>query len=478
MKPFFKTLLLYFLLVFLCLINTNMAQADTNLDWTKMSLAEIEGAVPTLISDRYGGIHVFWSQSYERQAVINYAYRSADGSWLINDILAGSVGMSSVTIDDNDILHMIFSRGGSIGYTYAPLNQGIDPWAWAEPTPIVVSERIGASFTHDLLWDEEEVLHLAYTIRIDGDSTLYYTRSFDRGANWESPTELSQTESSEVADDGPQLALGEDGVLHMVWHLRPSPIHYGGAGVFYIRSVDGGESWSSPRRIDRQHPDDFDEGAWLASIAVMGSDEIHVVWDAHAYSGLRRHQWSRDGGLSWSKPQPVMGTLVAQTGFNPMIKDSSGNLYLFAAGTPQWGQPLAVYFSHWTGTNWISPHLLPETAQGNPHYPTVALTEGNLLHVVWTAGSNLWYASARTPGASISPIQPVRVEPIPTMTKPTMLAESADLVSSPMANTPNFPSEPVDVRDINQLHMLLSSLLPALLLVIAVFAYRLVKNTP
>lgn len=84
-------------------------------------------------------------------------------------------------------------------------------------------------------------------------------RSTDRGASWSAPATIASARPVGTRDpatgigvrDGsivPQMAVGPDGSLHVVW--QDSRFATVRDGIAYSRSVDGGRTWSAPVRVN------------------------------------------------------------------------------------------------------------------------------------------------------------------------------------------------------------------------------------
>lgn len=73
----------------------------------------------------------------------------------------------------------------------------------------------------------------------------------------------------------PQIAIGPEGELYIVFAARPSDNLRDDADIFFISSLDRGESWSRPLRING------DEGAavqFFPAIDVDPNGVVHVMW--------------------------------------------------------------------------------------------------------------------------------------------------------------------------------------------------------
>ena len=78
--------------------------------------------------------------------------------------------------------------------------------------------------------------------------------------------------------------------------------------VHFVRSLDGGTTWSTPRRVN----DDpgTDAWQWFGTMAVAPDGRIDVVWNdtRNAVSGFQSelfYSYSEDGGATWSANRPI-----------------------------------------------------------------------------------------------------------------------------------------------------------------------------
>ncbi|MGI5835868.1 MAG: sialidase family protein, partial [Chloroflexota bacterium] len=370
------------LLVFVYFSDGASAQEGVQLEWKAKQLSSNSQDVdwPAIVADQAGIVHIFWSslEMDSHRGAIYYACNDRS-DWLINDVIVDDARNVQAALDERDTLHLIWLSSNQLKYSASPISAANLTRGWSRPVTIADMPL----YSPKLLADPKGILHVAFGSLTNTTSALYYLRSTDGGMTWKRPKIFEAPIASKMVSY-PQLAFGQDGTLYLVWSLTPIPELYGGAGVYFSRSADSGLSWSDPLRLDETDGNAPGEGAWQASIAILGRNEVHVVWNAHRYGGNRRHRWSLDGGLNWSNVQPIWGSFASQTGPNPMIMDSSGSLYLFSAGTFDWSQRQGVYVSRWTESGWIQPELVNDYSD-EPHWLHVALTEGNRLHVVWQA---------------------------------------------------------------------------------------------
>jgi hypothetical protein len=447
------------------------AQAARSLRWSVKELSDGREAAgtPAIVADGTGAIHLFWTQRDDEKRTGAIYYGRTDGQrWFVNDILPEMAANPQAAVDSAGVLHLIWltAATGELRYSYAPVSRADSPRAWAEPRTLTY----GPAFSPRLLFDPAGVLHIVYTTTGE-TSEILYLRSTDNGRTWSRPALIFESPSQAAAADRPRLALAPNGTLHMVWGLIPKASFYGGLGAYYARSADSGQTWVEPVRL--RGPD---EGAWQASIAVVGNDEIHVVWNSHTQSGKRHHQWSRDGGRTWSVPQPIWGSFVSQTGPNPMIVDAAGTLYLLSSGTFAWGERQGIRVSRWTGSSWADPEPVDLSSE-EPHWLEVAITEGNTLHLVWEAREQtprgMWYATAKTTAPYVAP--PLRSYP----SVPTAARQATPTAVPPAAATrplpPAFTEDPLgSVRGVGDPQPAIGSgVVPVLILVGAVSLFQI-----
>ncbi|MBT3275030.1 MAG: exo-alpha-sialidase, partial [Spirochaetales bacterium] len=89
-------------------------------------------------------------------------------------------------------------------------------------------------------------LYLVYTARPSAkpadDGDVFFIRSLDRGETWSTPIALNDDEGNSL-QFFPEIAVGPDGVIHVMWgDMRDDPAHLR-YHIYYTTSTDSGETW-------------------------------------------------------------------------------------------------------------------------------------------------------------------------------------------------------------------------------------------
>jgi len=113
------------------------------------------------------------------------------------------------------------------------------------PAAVQVLRTPAGSLVPDAAVDNRGTLHVVYGL----NHNAYYIQSTNNGATFTSPVKVNSTGSveTEMGERGPKLAVGKDGVIHVVWEDDWAP----GVQTFvrYSRSLDSGKSFESRKTV-------------------------------------------------------------------------------------------------------------------------------------------------------------------------------------------------------------------------------------
>ena len=155
----------------------------------------------------------------------------------------------------------------------------------------------------------------------------------------------------------PEIALGPDGSVHMVWidentaaaaadHAKYGHSHVAATNLLYARSADGGRTFSEPVRLNRQPGDVWGFSVSKPRVVAGANGTIHVFYpgnDVNPLNGkpeaVALYTRSTDGGRSFAAPQRlnemattdasdfVHGGLTHAHVFGTLTVDGRGSVY-------------------------------------------------------------------------------------------------------------------------------------------------------
>ena len=135
---------------------------------------------------------------------------------------------------------------------------------------------------------------------------LFLSKSTDKGKTWQTtqvaPFDYKNGTFAQMAWS-PQG--GAEGTLHAVWEYKEQPDIAGYSDIFYIRSTDGGATWTQPRNITDDPPAEL-AGQYYPNIQVAPNGRVDVVfYDTRFDPGIRSNDvvytHSTDNGETWAK---------------------------------------------------------------------------------------------------------------------------------------------------------------------------------
>lgn len=243
-----------------------------------------------------------------------------------------------------------------------------------------------------------EAVHLVWSARTYRQAKtegIYYRRSQDCGESWTSPTLLAEVpldlHGLEVA------AWGDD--VHLVWNQRKSSR----LGVYYSVSRDGGSSWSEPRKIS-----DATKHAYQPAIAAV-ADTVVVAYRRGGHTGRRLViEVSSDAGRGWARhilprrEEYVGGFLTHDVALEADPSGDVKRVHLAISTVPSSKTASRVWLqsSESLGRSWFRPLLLDEGRKGG-FRSTVDLqmkASDSGVQVVWSRQPRLEILHKRTAG--------------------------------------------------------------------------------
>lgn len=242
---------------------------------------------------------------------------------------------------------------------------------------------------------------------------LYFRRSTDNGTTWKTAKVLTGTD--EWAFNPAIAAYGPN--VYVVWES--------GSGIAFKRSTDSGATWKTTVQLPatmslRKNPD----------IAVSGQ-YVYVVWnqwDGDEWGSEEVYfVRSLDGGATWKTPKNITAEVYLEDDAYPAVAASGEYVYV-AWERDQYTPEVIFRRSVDFGSHWKPVVNLSNTPSADSRTPDVAAM-GARVHVVWDEEINyqgIYYAHSSNYGATwptASKITTASARPA----EPAIAAKSSDV---------------------------------------------------
>jgi len=446
---------------------------------------------PYLISDSTGTVHALvseWVGEDGSDSVLAVTYRrwSPQEGWTPSiDVLLSPAGQARAQggfLDAQGMLHAIFWGGvdfdAAIYYSRAHALYADRAQAWSEP--LAIGPGAVAPDNATIFGNEMGQLAVVYSGNLDGISNnLYIVFSSDNGENWTAPQPIFITYSRELWPSALNVFVEADKRAHLTWGVANRTGN--SEAVYYLQIDLETQTWTEPFQLAQAIGYEADTPS-----VIVYDDEILVVYhnDRPTTRWMRR---SADGGLTWTEPVRLFPH-VGSNGPASFAVDSGGTLHMFFGGRV--GDPAVhgMWHTVWRQGNWSPPQPIvsgPLRAGFDPSFARAVVVRGNLIFVAWMTdpgnerrGTWFTYASVDSPA---SPYRPLPT-PVPGPTPPS--PEIRPTREPAPAASPSVPSLPPRgvlpaagrTRYLNLLPLLGLSVVPSVLLLIALFGLRWLRS--
>jgi hypothetical protein len=467
---------------------------------------------PAIVADGYGYVHVFWGEEVGGESILDEPdalihngntiyYTQWDGvSWtqpidilfVPDDSVADYI---AVTVDAENRLHVVWTGQSNFYYSTAPAWQADSAHGWSDPV-VVATDSARSQWESDIVVDANGNIHIVYATRGD-EPGVYHIQSQDGGMTWGPPTKLSEPlDRLEVSFSNVRANADDAGRVHVVWQTNQAEGY--GQGVYYARSIDGGNNWMAPVRMG--YRDEGEYGVSFPYLTSIGESELHLIYIDGPWHIGRYHRISRDGGETWSEPSHILTDLEGINGYPLLLVDGAGGLHLVITMRTV-TQIKGTFYARWLGTDWSSPELIvPDSVETGPgaHWTAATVRLGNEIHVVWNTNftiraGEIWHTRGLIAGVAQTSAIPVPVTETAISTPaPAAASATPALTTVPATSTPTTAptsSAATAIPEGRSVDMLLSSLaaaspaspllagiVPSLLLVAGVVAWVRVRS--
>ena len=196
----------------------------------------------------------------------------------------------------------------------------------------MADDQSGTQYSVDIAYEPPHTLHVIYASGSGGaalgdlrtNRAVSYVRSEDGGDSWSEPVDIFTFSDPGRGASNMRLLVNPPGTIYATW--TEWDVSGNGQAIYFARSVDNGSTWQQPVILDQRKDDDY-ERDWT-SLAVLDKDTLLAFWEG-GYRAYPQSQVSADGGVTWSKPVDTFYWLIADNGFVEMARDSADRLHAF-----------------------------------------------------------------------------------------------------------------------------------------------------
>ncbi|MGZ9225865.1 MAG: exo-alpha-sialidase, partial [Anaerolineales bacterium] len=250
------------------------------------------------VADAANNVHVLWIQSSSSltdpvDPRIEYSRWNGKEWTKASPVITDLPGLPlnlTVQIDTQQrlLLSWIDQPTGELLFSWASSERANVPVEWIKPVVMTSSSQVTNS--PDMLVDASDRIMLAYAITVNEDRGVYVIQSGDLGSTWSPPVRVFDAMSAnwEMVDQ-PQLAVTQDGKLHILFTQYTLLGSQQAVGLNYSQSMDGGLTWTAPLMVN-QHPVEWSE-------ILAFKQTLHRFWQEKDQVAISTyHQVSVDGG--------------------------------------------------------------------------------------------------------------------------------------------------------------------------------------
>jgi hypothetical protein len=341
----------------------------------------------------------------------------------INESMGTCIGVSK------DTVHVIWNDKRNNTHAAIYYSRSIDTGlTWS--APIAITNTVVGNAWNPTIAVNGPNIHVAWREidTLSGHRASWYKHSLDGGNTWSQSMYLDSTADwPAISVSGTNVYIANDRVVSQ------NPYN---TEIFFMRSVDNGNTWSVPQRLTFAVGRSEDE-----AISAQGS-HVHMAWNDNREGKFQiLYKESSDYGVTWDSDRVVIDT----SDYNTMVSIDDNHVDVVATGAPTGHFQLQLAQSADTGATWAPsmdlsndtahayflPHMVRDSCKlhilvnsnGGPKYfhsadggatwdPAVAMAgcmfiaySGDVLHVIYINSAKLKYL--RNPTGNGGPYCPL-----------------------------------------------------------------------
>jgi hypothetical protein len=277
-----------------------------------------DSQLPGVAVDSSNNIHVVWEDNSKiSDAEVFYKASTDSGAtWSSHKRLTWNLEDSrwpEIAVDSSNSIHVVWSdesKNSNWEINYKKSNDGGTTW-----TTRRLTWNSGGSYFPAIAIDTNNHLHVTWYDDSPGNNEIYYLRSTDGGTSWSKLYRLTWSTYSVSAS--PQITTNSSNHIHVVWHDDCA----GNKEIYFKKSTNGGITWEGTKRLT------WNSGvSWYSNIAADSLNNIHVVWMDNSKDSNYEifYKRSTNGGMTWSSYKRLTWTSTGFSG-SPCLDTDSNN---------------------------------------------------------------------------------------------------------------------------------------------------------
>ncbi|HKK09233.1 MAG TPA: sialidase family protein, partial [Bacteroidales bacterium] len=256
---------------------------------------------------------------------------------------------------------------------------------WSNALTVYSAFDYGANYP--VLAVSGDVVMIFYYRNTSGSSQIFMVKSDDGGASFGAETEIS---SSENGAQVPQV-VAEEGVVYLVYEERDENYDY---QIVFQKSTNLGETWSEPQMLTTSE----EASRWCNIDAEEGS--VYVTYNEQTgdeYDHLDIFfTKSDDGGDNWTSPENISNNQDYNARLSTKVMDDM--VYVASSSKIDGVQSdIRLYRSEDLGETWLEPLQITDNA-GNNARPDLWLGQNadndHRIYIIYGDGSFTGYENA------------------------------------------------------------------------------------
>lgn len=199
----------------------------------------------------------------------------------------------------------------------------------------------------------------------------------------------------------PRVAIGADGVIHVLWQEIIFSGGSHGGDILFSRSQDGGATFSTPLNLSNSVAGDgkgrIDKDRWhngSLDLALGADGTVYAAWTE--YEGALWLRRSLDGGKSFSEKLRLRDAKPARA---PALAVHGNTVYLAWTVGDDPSADIRVARSGDSGRSFAAPAIV-ERSKAYSDAPKLAVDARGTLHIVYADGKRIVYSRSTDDGRS------------------------------------------------------------------------------